>query len=94
MRYNSFRMSSCRDISPGISAKISFQEVRSRFSINIIYCPKFLKVFPLSMRTSGTGLAKDSASGEGGDVGASGDALAEVPGFIVTINCSFKASCH
>jgi len=46
------------------------------------------------MRTWSTGFAKGSASGEGGDVGAIGNALTDVPEFIVTINCSFNANCH
>ena len=38
------------------------------------------------------GFARGSASGEGGDAGAFGNALADDSAFIVTINCSFNAS--
>jgi len=93
IRYNNFRISSCKDISPGISGKHQ-KQVRSRFSMNIIHCPKFLRASPLSIRTCSAGLAKGSASGEGGDVGAFGKALADVSAFMVTMNCSFNASCN
>ena len=93
IRYNNFRMSSWRDISPGISGK-HWKYVRSRFSMNIIHCPKFLRALPLRMRTCSTGFARGSASGEGGDVGAFGKALADVSVFMVTMNCSFNANCN
>jgi hypothetical protein len=46
------------------------------------------------MRTCSTGFARGSASGEGGDVGAFGNALADVSVFMVTMNCSFNANCN
>ena len=67
-------------------------EVRSRLSMNMIHCPKFLNTFPFCLRTCITALASGFESGDGGVFGSLGKALVEVSGFMVTINCSLKAS--
>jgi hypothetical protein len=37
---------------------------------------------------------RGSASGDGGELGAFGNALVDGSVFRVTMNCSFNASCH
>ena len=60
--------------------------------MNIIHCPKFLKLFPLSVRICITALVRGFILGEGGECGEVGKAFVDVSAFMVTMNCSFKAS--
>ena len=60
--------------------------------MNIIHCPKFLRALPFCIRTCIIAFVRGSASGEGGEFGAFGNALVFVSAFKVTMNCSFNAS--
>jgi hypothetical protein len=60
----------------------------------MIHCPKFLRALPFSTRTCITGLDKGLTFGDGGEFGDWGNAFIDVSAFIVTINCSFNASCR
>ena len=93
IRYNNFKISSCRDVSPEINDE-QIKEVRSRLSINMIHCPKFLRALPFWIRICITALVSGLISGDGGEFGDFGNAVTDVSVFMVTINCSFNASCR
>lgn len=93
IKYNNFKINSCSEVSPAISLE-HWGKVRSRFNMNMIHCPKFFRALPFRIRTCITAFVTGSASGDGGELEPFGNALTDVSVFIVTMNCSFNASCH
>lgn len=60
--------------------------------MKMINCPKFLNTSPFCLRTCITALASGFDCGDGGEFVSLGKAFIEVSEFMVTINCSLKAS--